>query len=86
MPVNFFLIYISPFFILPLCQQQTEVTMTQTTIKQVKRGELFSLIDDDNSPLWVRYDYSSAYKQFICYRYDDVNHISFFKSNRVVFI
>lgn len=60
--------------------------MTQTTIKNLKKGEFFRFKNDENAPLWVRYEYNRSYKQYEAYRYEDTNHFVICKPERKVFI
>lgn len=55
-------------------------------LKNVKRDELFRLSTSENAPLWVRGEYDRAEKKYECYKYDDINHFSYFKGTRNVFV
>ena len=54
-------------------------------LKDLKRGEFFKLKDSPTSPMWVRSEYCRSERKYSCYKYDDVNHESFFKGDRIVF-
>lgn len=58
--------------------------MKQTNIKSVKKGEFFRLTE--NGPVWVRGYYERSEKKFEAYRFDDINHESFFKGERKCFV
>lgn len=60
--------------------------MNKTTIKNLKKGDYFKLSDSDTSPVWIRGEYIRSEKKYSCYKFDDVNHESFFKGSREVFI
>lgn len=58
--------------------------MTQTTIKQVRKGGFFRLVNNECAPLWVRGYYYAPDKVYECYMYDDVNHEHFWKGTKKV--
>lgn len=60
--------------------------MRKTTIKQIKKGELFKLKDTESAPIWVRGDYDRSSKKYSIYRYDDVCHERFAKGDKEVFV
>lgn len=66
--------------------------MKQTTIKALKVGEFFTLKPYDDTEnevpsrlVWVRGEYDKGSKTFSCYKFDDINHESFFKGSRIVY-
>ena len=60
--------------------------MKQTTLKQIKQGELFRLQPTDSAPVWVRGHYCREDKTFEAYKWDDTNHEAFFKGTKRVFV
>lgn len=60
-------------------------------VKDLKKGDFFTLKDVSGSTfipdhvVWVRGDYDQSSKKYECYKYDDVNHFSYFRADRVVF-
>lgn len=58
--------------------------MKTTTIAQIKNGEIFRLTE--NGPEWVRGEYDRTDKKFECSKWDDVNHSSYMKGTRKVFV
>lgn len=54
-------------------------------VKELKQGDLFQLNDNDNAPLWIRGEYVRSEKKFSCTKYEDVNHETFFKGEKVVY-
>lgn len=59
-------------------------TMTQTTIKEVKKGEYFRLAP--NGPVWVRGYYERSSRKYEAYKYDNINSESFFKGDKKCYI
>lgn len=62
----------------------------QTTIKNLKVGELFTLKDygEQDAPeraVWVRGEYDRGSKTFSCCKWENANHEHFFKGSKVVF-
>lgn len=57
-----------------------------TTIRQLKKGELFRLKDSETAPVWVRGEYIPSEKKFSTHKYDDVNHENLRKGDFVAFI
>ena len=62
--------------------------MTQTTVKQVKKGEFitFKYFDDsvEDVPerlVWIRGDYDRSSRKYSCYKFSDVNHERFVKAD-----
>lgn len=61
-------------------------------LKQLKKGDLFlrkEPKDDQNvraSSVWVRGDYVPSERKYSCYKWDDVNHESFLKGDKLVFV
>lgn len=60
--------------------------MKKVKIKELKSGEYFRLQPNDNAPLWVRGEYDRSSKKYGCYYYDDVNHESFMRGERTVYV
>lgn len=46
--------------------------MTQTLIKNLRRGRLFRLTNDLNAPLLLRSEYDRKEKQYTCYFIDSI--------------
>ena len=63
--------------------------MHETTIKQLKKGEFFTLRNyGDNPPearVYVRGDYEKSEKKYSCSRFSDFCAESFFKGSRTVY-
>ena len=62
----------------------------QTTIKNVKVGDFFTLKDygENDAPesaVWVRGEYDRSSKTYCVYKYANVNKESFMKGTRKVF-
>lgn len=62
----------------------------KTTIKELKRGEFFTLKDyGENSvpenSVWIRGEYERTSKKYSCYKFADMNHENFFKGDRIVY-
>jgi hypothetical protein len=60
--------------------------MEQSTIKALPKGEFIKLKDSESSPVWVRGDYDRQSRTYSIYKFDDVNHESFVRGSRVVFV
>lgn len=60
--------------------------LQETQLKDVKKGEIFRLKNDENAPLWVRDYYERSEKKFCVYAYDDVNRFLLRKGSVTVFI
>lgn len=54
-------------------------------LRQIKEGEFFRLSKSESAPVWVRGYYERSEKSFECYKYDNVNHETFFKGSRSVY-
>lgn len=59
---------------------------TQSTIRELKKGEFFRLKGADTAPVWVRGDYVREAKKFSTCKFDDINHEHLFKGDTKVFI
>lgn len=64
--------------------------MKQTTIKELKKGEFFTLRDYGEQeitshPVWIRGEYDKGSKTFSCFKFDDINREAFFKGAKVVY-
>ena len=62
--------------------------MRQTTIKQLKPGEWFTLkpIEEPNErQVWVRSDYDRSTKKYDVYKWSDINHYSQRKGTTIVY-
>lgn len=58
------------------------------TIKDIKKGEYFTLKDiaePKESQVYVRGEYDKSSKSYSCYKFSDVNSERFFKGSKVVF-
>lgn len=62
--------------------------MEKKTIKQLKKGTYFRLVDKENAPLWVRGQFvrNDKLNRYSCFRYDDVNYEKFFNGETEVFV
>ena len=66
-------------------------TCCSCKVKNLKKGDFFTLKDVSGSTfipdsfVWVRGDYDRSSKKYECYKYDDVNHFSYFRPERVVY-
>ena len=65
--------------------------MEQTRIKDIKRGDFFTLRDygDDTTPaarVYVRGDYDRAARRYWIYKFDDVNSGRMMDGGRVVYV
>lgn len=56
--------------------------MTTTTIEKVKKGDYFRL--PNTTRVYVRDDYNRFGKNYMAYRFDDVNHAIYKKKGTVV--
>lgn len=52
----------------------------------VPKGGFFRLSDSYTAPVWVRGDYDRSSNEYSAYKYEDVNHESFFKGTRKVWV
>lgn len=62
--------------------------METTTIHLLTQGDYFTLKpceEAKESNVWVRGSYDPSSKSYECYKFEDVNHTHFFKSNKVVY-
>lgn len=58
------------------------------TIKQLKKGEFFTVKQIDNpneSQVWVRGDYDKSERKYECYKFSDVCACRFFKGDKEVY-
>ena len=62
--------------------------MEKKTIKQLKKGDYFRLVDKEHAPLWVRGQFvrNDKLNRYSCFRYDDINHEKFFNGETEVFV
>lgn len=69
--------------------------MKPVLLKQVKRGEFFTLTDkvkfnEDGEVLskyvYIRSDYDREIKKYEVYKYDDMNDYRFMKGTRIVYV
>ena len=58
--------------------------MKQVQLKKVLKKDFFRLTPN-NSPVWIKDYYDRTEKGYWCYKFDDINHGRFFKSDRIVF-
>ena len=61
--------------------------MKQTTLKDLKRGEFFTLKEAENPEekiIWVKGEYDRTEKKYSCYKFSDVCHESFKKGTAKV--
>lgn len=64
----------------------TNSEVNTTTIRQLKKGDLFRLKDSDTAPVWVRDEYIPSAKKYSTHKFEDVNHEVLRKEDFVVFI
>ena len=58
-------------------------------IKDLKKGEYFTLSDRENPPenmVYIRGDYDRSVKKYECCKFSDVNATRFFNGSKVVFV
>lgn len=62
----------------------------KTTLKEIKKGEFFTLKDyGDNPPetaVYIRRGYDREEKKYECEKFCDFNHVSYLKGSRTVYI
>ena len=63
-----------------------KLTNQETTIKQIKQGEMFRFIDRENAPVWVRGSYDRESGKYSCIKYADMNHETFKLGSCIVFV
>lgn len=61
-------------------------TAVETPIRKTVKGEYVRLKNTDTAPVWVRGHYDRVSKSYALYRADDVNHETFVKGTRKVFV
>ena len=64
----------------------TFTIMIKTELRNVKEGDFFRLADNESAPLWVRGYYERSERKFEVYKYDNVNHESFMRGSRTVYV
>lgn len=57
----------------------------KTELRNFKKGDFFTLKESPTAPVWVKGEYDRTTKTYSCYKYEDVNHETFLKPNRVVY-
>ena len=60
--------------------------MIKTELRKVKEGDFFRLTDNESAPLWVRWYYERSERKFEVYKNDNVNHESFMRGSRTVYV
>lgn len=60
--------------------------MQTQTIRTLKKGDFFRLVESDTAPVWVRGEYVREAKKYSTHRFDDVNHERLLGGDRVVFV
>lgn len=60
--------------------------MQTQTIRSLKKGDFFRLVESDTAPVWVRGEYIREAKKYSTHRFDDVNHERLLGGERVVFV
>lgn len=58
----------------------------KTHIRNTNQGQYFRLKDSENAPVWIRGEYNRSEGKYSCTRFDDANHESLMKPNRIIFI
>ena len=59
--------------------------MQKIELRKLGRGDLFRLAGNDDAPVWVRDEYDSSERKYLCYKWDDVNHWTYMRSVRAVY-
>lgn len=59
--------------------------MKTTRVKDLRAGQMFKMVDNENAPTWIKGYYDRTTKKYECYKYDDTNHEQFLKGTREVF-
>lgn len=63
--------------------------MTKTTLKEIKRGEWFTLKpieEPTEKQVFIKDEYDRAEKKYICGRFDDIGYSRLLKASTVVYI
>jgi len=63
--------------------------MKQTTIKQIKLGDYFTMKPTDEpteNQVWVKGEYDRSERAYWCYRFADVNSGRLIKASKVVYV
>ena len=58
----------------------------ETQLNKVKQGTYFKLSPTETAPIWVKDHYTRASNSYACHKYDDVNHETFFRGTRKIYI
>lgn len=62
----------------------------QTTIREIKRGEFFTLKDYGEYPperaVYTRGDYDRTEKKYECGKWSDISHSTYLKADRKVWV
>lgn len=63
--------------------------MRTCTIKELKKGDFFTLRDygeyPDEKKVYIREDYERTSKKYSCSKFSDYMHESFFKGSKIVY-
>ena len=59
--------------------------MQKIELRKLGRGDLFRLAGNDDAPVWVRDEYDRSERKYLCYKWDDVNHWTYMRSDRGVY-
>ena len=59
--------------------------MQKIELRKLGRGDLFRLAGNDDAPVWVRDEYDRSERKYLCYKWDDVNHWAYMRSDRGVY-
>lgn len=64
--------------------------MKQVSIKDIKKGEFFTLSNHGEYPnenrVYIKGDYDRAERKYECSKFTDMNHCSYLKADRKVWI
>lgn len=58
---------------------------TCVQVRDLHEGDIFKLAPTDIATVWIRGEYIRGEKKYECYKYDDMNHFTYLKSNRYVY-
>ena len=61
------------------------LTMQETQLKQLPKGEFFKLSPSESAPVWVRDYYERSERKFWVYKFDDINAGKFVSGSKAVF-
>ena len=59
--------------------------MQKIELRKLGRGGLLRLAGNADAPVWVRDEYDRSERKYLCYKWDDVNHWTYMRSDRGVY-